>query len=130
MTTVETRLRDRARAAILHECGLWLVTKDHASWKLPGGKLEEHEGSFHAVIREVREELDCEVMWGQTLGRYSDPRSENPTQVFTVAVKGEPKASMEIVEARPFLNFKGVKLDCVALASIAELRKLRLLPAA
>ena len=30
-------------------------------WELPGGKVEPGEGPADAVVREVREELGCEV---------------------------------------------------------------------
>ena len=30
-------------------------------WEFPGGKVEEHESRQEALIREIREELDCEI---------------------------------------------------------------------
>lgn len=44
-------------------------------WEFPGGKVERDESDVHAVEREIREELDCDVrvggFIGSTVHRYS-----------------------------------------------------------
>lgn len=30
-------------------------------WEFPGGKIDRNETAFQAIVREIREELDCEV---------------------------------------------------------------------
>lgn len=43
-------------------------------WELPGGKREPGESSAAAVVRELREELGCEVTYGRPLEGRSDVR--------------------------------------------------------
>lgn len=33
----------------------------HGLWEFPGGKIENNESKENAVIREIKEELDCEI---------------------------------------------------------------------
>lgn len=37
-------------------------------WEFPGGKVEENENSQEAIIREIKEELDCEIVIIKKLG--------------------------------------------------------------
>ena len=37
-------------------------------WEFPGGKVEENETPREAIIREIHEELDCEIIVGNILG--------------------------------------------------------------
>ena len=55
-------------------CGLIFNTKDEllitrrlggdfsGKWEFPGGKLEEHESEQDCLIREIKEELDIEII--------------------------------------------------------------------
>lgn len=62
-------------------------------WELPGGKVEPHESPEAAVVREVREELGCDVV---VTGRLTGQQQIAPGYVLHVAiaalVSGEPVA--------------------------------------
>ena len=56
-------------AVIVDETGRMLVAQRPYSeisyksykWEFPGGKVEENESPRQALVREIREELDCEI---------------------------------------------------------------------
>ncbi|MCR4688690.1 MAG: (deoxy)nucleoside triphosphate pyrophosphohydrolase [Saccharofermentans sp.] len=59
-------------AAIIEDDGKILATqrgygefKD--KWEFPGGKIKEGESESEALIREIREELDCDIIPGKEL---------------------------------------------------------------
>ena len=63
MTDFPTR---RVAAAIIINNGRLLATqRGHGTykdcWEFPGGKLEAGETSEKALVREIREELDCDI---------------------------------------------------------------------
>lgn len=37
-------------------------------WEFPGGKVEEGESEHHALVREIREEMDWDIYVGRRLG--------------------------------------------------------------
>lgn len=54
-------------------------------WLLPGGGIEEGETPEDAVVREVREETDAEIVGLEPLGRY-DVRDTSPARRFAFDV--------------------------------------------
>jgi 8-oxo-dGTP diphosphatase len=42
-------------------------------WELPGGKVEAGESDADALVREIREELGCEIAVDACLGEVADP---------------------------------------------------------
>jgi 8-oxo-dGTP diphosphatase len=53
-----------AAAVILRQKTIYAAQRGHGThigWELPGGKLEPHETSREAIIREIREELSAAV---------------------------------------------------------------------
>ena len=67
------RRRIRVAAAVVWREGRVLLTRRPPGgplalqWELPGGKLEEGETPAHAVVREIREELDVGARAGDVM---------------------------------------------------------------
>ncbi|NEP15892.1 MAG: NUDIX domain-containing protein [Leptolyngbya sp. SIO4C1] len=78
-----------------------------AKFMFPGGKPEPGEDSFAAVVREVREELNCQVDLPtvQFLGEFitaaaNEANTRLVAHVFCGQLLGEPIAASEIAEIR------------------------------
>lgn len=75
-------------------------------WEFPGGKVETGEDERRALVREIREELDCELDVGallaRTTHRYPDLEVELAFYAGTLPPGSEPRlvgaAAMEWVE--------------------------------
>ncbi len=67
--------RIRVVAAVIRRDGRILIARRHAhadrggKWEFPGGKVEPGEAEEAALVREIREELDCGVSVGPLLAR-------------------------------------------------------------
>ena len=103
-------------AAVIRRGDAILVTrrKDDAErggqWEFPGGKVEAGESEPAALVREIREELDCAVAVGPFLARhvhrYPDlevelafygctlPPGEEPKAVGVAAMEWAPRAEL------------------------------------
>ena len=78
--------------------------KSNKQYIMPGGKMKEGESDVQCIIREIKEELVCDVIPGSLtcLGIYSGPTASEPERivrmrVYTGEIKGTPKASSEIL---------------------------------
>ena len=58
-------------------------------WEFPGGKVEENESPEEALRREIREELDCEIIVGNKLGEldYLYPDFKLKMDLFRCVLK-------------------------------------------
>ena len=58
-------------------------------WEFPGGKIEENESPEEALVREIREELDCEIIVGNKLGEleYDYPDFKLRMDLFLCRLK-------------------------------------------
>lgn len=65
-------------------------------WEFPGGKIEENEYPEEALVREIREELDCEIIVENKLGEldYDYPAFKLKMSLYFCKLKGNllPKA--------------------------------------
>ncbi|MEY2668695.1 MAG: hypothetical protein RJA59_1333, partial [Pseudomonadota bacterium] len=88
-------------AAVIRRDGRILVTRRHphadrgGQWEFPGGKVEPGEDEAAALVREIREELDCEVTVGallaRTTHRYPDLEVELAFYACTLPGATEPR---------------------------------------
>ena len=70
-------------------CGLIFNTKDkllitrrlggdfNGKWEFPGGKLEENESEKDCLIREIKEELDIEIIVDSFIMRNESQKSKS-----------------------------------------------------
>lgn len=72
---------DRQRVLLCHRT-------DRDLWNLPGGKLEEGESPWEAVIREIKEETGLEAKAEKLIGVYSKPQKNEIVLSFKCKVVG------------------------------------------
>lgn len=53
------------------ESGTFLIAKrkEPPLWEFPGGKVEDGETLQKALVREIKEELDCDIVVGEWIGQ-------------------------------------------------------------
>lgn len=93
--------------AVVHANQVLLVRKwGHPSYILPGGKPESEEADVETIVREIREELRCDVNIGTVkfLGAFSDLAADlSETSVivrlYEGQIIGEPNPDNEIEAA-------------------------------
>ena len=87
----------------------FLVTKNSnpnvPHWLMPGGKIEDGETPEDALVREIKEELDCDLDRASLafVAAYDAPAAGKPGKLlhislYTGVFTGEPKATSEIRE--------------------------------
>ena len=96
---------------IIIKDGRFLINRKEGTnlFLMLGGKPEEDETIEECLFREIKEEHDCEII-SETIrffGKYEDKVANEPGAIISMKVylgklKGEPKASSEIVEQRWF----------------------------
>lgn len=65
-------------------------------WEFPGGKIEEGEEIKDAIEREIKEELDCNVLFQEVFCDYTHEYDKFIINLITVKcnlIEGFPKAS-------------------------------------
>lgn len=126
-----------AVAVIADEKQRLLVTRrsSHAShggmWEFPGGKLEDDETPFAALVREIYEEVGLEVMQGDFLGEvhHAYPKHSVTLLVYYVtsfngqAVSRETQTDLRWVDfdALSHLEFPAANVHIIDL--IKQFRK-------
>ncbi|KAK8371912.1 hypothetical protein O3P69_013509 [Scylla paramamosain] len=61
--------------------------RDSRLWIVPGGGVEEGEGTQDAALREVREEAGVNGYITRTLGVFENPERRHRTSVYQLVVK-------------------------------------------
>jgi 8-oxo-dGTP diphosphatase len=120
-------------AAVIRRDGRILVTRRHAGadrggqWEFPGGKVEPGEEEPGALIREIREELDCEVSVGallaRTTHRYPDLEVELAFYACTLSGAAHPRplgvAALEWVPPGDLARYDFCEADLPVLPVLA-----------
>ncbi len=121
-------------AAVIRRDGRILVTRRHGhaerggQWEFPGGKVEAAEAEPDALVREIREELDCDVAVGallaRTAHRYPDLEVELAFYACTLAPGSEPRlvgaAAMEWAEPHRLAEYDFCEADLPVLPVLAR----------
>jgi 8-oxo-dGTP pyrophosphatase MutT (NUDIX family) len=131
-------LRVVAYAVVCHQHLLLVRKRNTTKFMFPGGKLDPGETRLEAVIREVREEINCQVELPtvQFLGKFvttaaNEANTRLIAYVYSGQLIGSPVATNEIEEVfwlpgreRPDqLSLAPLVSDCV-LPRLYELQKL------
>lgn len=76
---LESICRRAARGIVLDEAGNMVVfyKKNKNMYKLPGGGLENNESYENAFVREVKEEVGCEVVITDCLGYIEEYKTKS-----------------------------------------------------
>ncbi len=85
-------------AAVVERDAAYLVTRRlrgthlEGFWEFPGGKCEEGETETACLVREIREELGCEVTVGEKLLTVAHAYSDRAVELhfFRCVLAGEP----------------------------------------
>ena len=125
--------RVRVVAAVVRQDGRILVARRHphadrgGQWEFPGGKVEPGEAEDAALIREIREELDCGVEVGRLLARtthrYSDLEVELAFYACTLPPGAVPRpvgaAALEWAKPRDLATYDFCEADLPVLPVLA-----------
>ena len=87
-------------AAVVERDGAYLVTRRlrgthlEGYWEFPGGKCEPGETFEHCLIREIREELGCDMTVGARLLSVAHDYSDRTVHLhfFRCTLTGEPRS--------------------------------------
>jgi 8-oxo-dGTP diphosphatase len=106
-------------AVVIQDNGFLMVRKVGKDiWTSLGGKPEGNETEEQALIREIKEELDCDCTVKKKLGEFQSRAVFDDAVVrlstYLVELKGTPKISDPELEEFKFINWdynsKGIKL--------------------
>jgi 8-oxo-dGTP diphosphatase len=123
-------------AAVLSDRGLLLVSKraSPAVHYLPGGKPEAGEAPLDCLAREVREELNCQVLeprlFAEVRARAALEDLDMHMTVYLARLDGTPAAAREIASVVWWPTTEVALAPAVSTQVIPELRRHGLLCAA
>ncbi|PKN98709.1 MAG: A/G-specific adenine glycosylase [Chloroflexi bacterium HGW-Chloroflexi-4] len=95
-------------AAIIRQNGLVLIARRPSKgllgglWEFPGGKLEEGESHAEALVREIREELGCDVIATRKCGdyRHAYTHFKVTLEAWFAEINGDQPSALEASEIR------------------------------
>ncbi len=87
------------RALLVQEA----VGKIRGLWSVPGGKVGEGESFKEAVIREVKEETNLDVLDSEEISIIQEEPNHTSKHIFKVKAEGNPKPQVgEILDVKWF----------------------------
>lgn len=96
-----------AAAVILNASGQLLVVRKQntQAFMQVGGKLEPEELPEQAILREVKEEIGCDIKIEQFIGRFETRTANEPdhqliSYVYRVTLQQQPCIAAEIAEMK------------------------------
>jgi ADP-ribose pyrophosphatase YjhB (NUDIX family) len=99
----------KARAIIVKNKKVLLVTEDGDTYLLPGGHQETNETNEKTLMRELKEELDLSLKSMKRLWAFEYINKENKrkqTHYYLCVVEGEPKPDNKEIIGYLWCNFK------------------------
>ncbi len=85
------------------------IGKIRGLWSVPGGKVDLGESFEEAVIREVKEETNLDVLDSKELSIIQEEPNHTSKHIFKVTAKGDPKPQIgEILDVKWF-SLKEIK---------------------
>lgn len=124
-------------AAVIERCGLILLAQrpenkhQALKWEFPGGKVEPGETAEVALIREIREELTCEICVIRPLSRFTHAYDRATIEMIPFVChlapgSPEPKPSEHLAIAwtlpRDLAKYDLAAADLPVVAELLQLR--------
>ena len=83
-------------------------------WNLPGGGVEHGETPWQAVIREVKEEVNVDVLVSRLVGVYKDPPHDHLVFSFACTIIGGELALTNEADAISYFAFGDIPSNTLA----------------
>lgn len=120
-----------AAAVILHDDKIFATQKGYGDyegwWEFPGGKIEAGETSKEALIREIKEELDCRIEIVKLLKtiEFDYPKFHLVMDCFLCRLKDDKPKLLEAKDAKwlskeQLFSVKWLKADYLVLDEIEK----------
>lgn len=122
-------LRQAAKAAISRDGAYLLIMEYHSDgtpfWTLPGGGIREDESLKEGLRREIREEIDCQVVIGDPTetvwyAHTTRERTVSAYNVFECSISSEPKPNAE----EDIVDYRWIRPDEFPTRTIPQIRYL------
>lgn len=93
------------------------------NWEFPGGKLEKDESYFEGIIREIKEELDCDIEPLKIIGNAYHKYERGRVNIIAIKCKLLSKIELKEHSALIWLRRENLKSLVWAPADIEIIEK-------